>query len=102
MQITCDVDEEVKKLPYNYPYLLLVEGESSLQFFLVVEKAILSESEGFLGALLDLICTYFTFDIVYPKPLYPVLLFIQRFVMDIKDNQKIPPALTRVLTVLHK
>ena len=103
MQMTCDVDEEVKKLPYTYPGLILVEGDSSMQFFLVAEKAVLCESsEGFFGALLDLICAYFTYNIVYPKSLYPVLLFVQCYVMDIKDSQKIPSSLTRALTVLHK
>ena len=97
MQILCDLDEEVGKLPYIYPYIAVVEGESSVQFFLVAEKVIVSESDGFVDALLDLICAYLTYNIVYPNPLYPVLIFIQRFIMDIKDNQTVPPSVVRVM-----
>ena len=53
MQILCDLDEEVSKLPYVYPYIAVVEGDSSAQFFLVAEKVIISESDGFLDALFE-------------------------------------------------
>ena len=101
MQILCDLDEEVSKLPYVYLYIAVVEGDSNAQFFLVAE-VIVSESDGFLDALCDLICAYFTYNIVYPKPLYPVLLFIQRFIMDIKDSQTVPPTVVRALSALQK
>ena len=98
--MTSDLDEEVQKIAYNYPYIAMVEGQSSVQFFVVAERIVMDESENFMEALLDLICVYFAFNIVYPKPLYPVFLFIQRYIMDIKDSQTIPPALTRVLSAL--
>ena len=100
MQILCDRDEEVSKLSYVYPYIAMV-GDSCVQFFLVAE-VIVSETDGFLDARFDLICAYFTYNIVYPKPLYPVLLFIQRFVMDMKDSQTVPPSLMRALSALQK
>ena len=30
--------------------------------------------------LINMICLYYVFDISYPKQLYPVLLFMQRFI----------------------
>ncbi len=87
MQMTCDLDEEVKKVPRIYPYIAMVEGESNVQFFQVAETAVIGESDGFYGALIDLVCVCISYNIVYPKPLYPVLLFVQHYVMDIKDRQ---------------
>ena len=45
MQITSDLNEEVKKLPYVYSYIAMVEGNSILQFFQV--KVIAVESKWF-------------------------------------------------------
>ena len=101
MQVCCDLHDEIQRQPHVYPFIAMVEGDACLQFFQVAEKVVVCESEGFMGALLDLVCVYYTFDIVYPKPLYPVLLFIQQFIMGIKDKQPMPPSLTRTLSVLN-
>ena len=99
--MNCNLDVEVKKNPHNHPYIAMVTGDASLQFFKIAERIVVCESEGFMGALIDLVCVYFAYNIQYPKPLYPVLLFIQRYIMDIKDDQPIPPALTRTLSALQ-
>ena len=98
--MTCNLDEEVMKTPYNYPYIAMVHGDSSLQFFVVAERVVLCENNDFVEALIDLVCVYFVFNIVYPKPLYPVFLFLQHYVLGIKDRQPIPAAFTRVLNAL--
>ena len=75
----------------------MVEGDKNI-VFQVAGKLIISESDKFKDVLFDLICTYYTYIIAYPKPLSPVLLyiiaypkplspvllFVSRFVMDIK------------------
>lgn len=99
IQMTCELNEEIKQLPHVYQYIAMAEGDSNLQFYQVAQKVIIGESEGFPG---DLISVYFAYEIAYPKPLYPVLLFLQRFVIDIQDCQPVPPALTRVLSVQQK
>jgi len=53
------------------------------------------ESETFSDALIKLIYSYFVIDITYPKELYPILNFIQCFIMGIKDGQPIPSAVTQ-------
>ena len=46
--------------------------------------------------------THSTFDIAYPKPLYSLLLFIQRFVLNIRDSQPVPNIVTVLVTALSK
>ena len=66
--------------------------EDTKQYFVVVEELVMIESDSFSQVLQDLISTYFTFDIAYPKQLYPVyvLLFLQHHVCTIQDQQPIP------------
>ena len=63
-----DLDEEVQKMSQVHPCIVLVEGDCRLQFFQVVEKVIVGESNGFINALIDLIAVYYALDIAYPKP----------------------------------
>ncbi len=81
---------------------MVVGDSSALQFFQVAERIVVAESEGFVDALMDLICVYFTYNVQYPKPLYAVLVFIQHYVMAIKDSQPIPTILTATLSALQK
>ena len=99
--MSCDLDEEIKKNPHNYPYIAMISGDSSLQFFQIAERIVVGESENLIGSLTDLIYVYFTYNIQYPKALYPILLSIQRYILNIDDSQPIPPALTRVLSALQ-
>ncbi len=87
-------------MPCNYPYVAMVLGDCSVQFFVVVERLVLCESDDFLAVLFDLVCVYFAFNIQYPRALYAVLLFIQHYILGIKDNQPIPAAPTRVLSTM--
>ena len=59
------------------------------QFFIIAEKQVICESHSLSLALVDMIATYFTFNMSYPDTLYPLLLFIQHHVLDIKDDQNI-------------
>ena len=43
-----------------------------------------------------------SYNIAYPKPLFPVLLFIQCFDMDIKNSQTVQPLLITTLSLLQK
>ena len=78
-----DVDEEAEKLP-PFPQIIVLKHDQQ-QYYIVVEKNVLLESDGIEGSILDLIGAYFTFDISYPKKLYPVLLFIQHVMLNIVD-----------------
>jgi len=56
----------------------------------------------FLDALIKMICSYFIFDITYTKSLYPILIFIQRYILGIEDKQRVPNIVTQVLASLDQ
>jgi len=56
----------------------------------------------FKDALIKLICSYFIFDICYSKALFSILVFIQCYILGIKDKTKVPNVVTRVLTSLDQ
>ena len=87
----------------NHPVIGVIVTDSGVQYLLIVERQILvNRCASFLEAINDMMSAYFTFDIVYPPPLYPLLIFIQRFVMDVKDKQRVPPCVTRLCSSLDK
>ena len=91
------------QIKQNEPYIVVIEVDvTKRQFFVVVERNIIIESNTFQDALTDMIALYFTIDISYPSSLYPVLLTIQRFVLGIKDKQIVPPVVTRPLSSLDQ
>ena len=78
-----DLDKEVTNLRENHPYIALVIGGASLQTFLTAERQILEPLKKGSTTLISLIAVYFTFNMIYPKQLYPILISLQRFVLDI-------------------
>ena len=38
LNVHCDLDEKVKKLPQNFPYIPILVRDSSVQFFIVVKQ----------------------------------------------------------------
>ena len=100
VQITSDIDTSIQRIQQAEPYILLTLGEGSFQFFIVAENQIFCESSSLVDAIKDMFATYFVFDIQYPKPTNPVLTFLQRFVLDIKDLQPIPASVTRLVSMM--
>ena len=49
-QVTSNLDEKVQKMAFNYPYIPMVEGESSLQFLVVAERIVISSESPFIVA----------------------------------------------------
>ena len=98
---TCDVDidEEVKQIGQSEPYIVATgqPGDENAQFFIACEQAILLESKSVQDALVDLIATYFVFDMAYPKSVSGILLFFQHVVFGIQDKQKSPPCLSKLM-----
>lgn len=98
---TCDIDinEEVEKIKQKAPFIFVCgePGGENTQYFVCGEKNVICESKSYLDATLDLICTYYVFDIVYPKALSGVLLFFQQSVFELKDDQTPPPCLIKLL-----
>ncbi len=74
---------QIDKIPQNWPYLVLVTHDSTLQIFLVVEKEILLEPAGCWDAVKALFGAYFTYNMEYPKPCTP--FFFQFYVLGINS-----------------
>ena len=91
LQASTDLDSEAQSISVTSPYIIVTTtDEDTRQFFIVVEKTVLLESMDLTAALQDLMSVYFTYNIAYPRQLYPVLLFLQHHVFGIKDNQTAP------------
>ena len=41
----CDIQEEVKRLGHVFSYIIVLVGDSAVQFVIVVEQLILADSE---------------------------------------------------------
>lgn len=98
------MDSEVEQIDQAAPFLLVtgISGEEHSQVFICGERSVLFESKSIKDSLIDLIATYYVFDISYPKCLNSVLLFFQHFVFNLKDQQPLPNATTKLVTNLQK
>lgn len=72
------------------------------QFFILAEKQVISESNNICLAIVDMIATYFTFNMSYPDPLYSLLLFVQHYILDIKDDQSVPNVVNIIYSALSE
>ena len=90
MQSACDIEEAVSKTKANNPYIAVIMGDSRVQIFTVAERNIMEESDDFFSALQALIAAYFVFNMEYPKPVRPVLIYVQFFIFLCKDDQTVP------------
>lgn len=99
-----DVDAEILEVTQSEPFLLVIgiPGAENFQVFVCCEKEILMESKSIKDSLLDLIATYFVFDIAYPKFISAILLFFQHFVINLCDQQPIPSTVSKLAGNLQK
>ena len=80
----------------------MLASDEGYQFNVVVERNILPESGSLTTAVLDLFSSYYTFNIMYPRPLYATMIFIRHFVFGITDKQTVPNLATMVHSSLVK
>ena len=84
------------------PYIAICLGDMSCELFVMCERIPFAQSTDFLSVLVCLIGAYFTFNIAYPASLKNVLVFVQHFILDIKDKQQIPNAALQLCSTLDK
>ena len=77
-----DIDEEVKQIVATGQ-----PGHENAQFFIACEQAILLKSKSVQDALVDLISTYYIFDMAYPKSVLGILLFSACHVWDTRQTK---------------
>lgn len=90
----------MKKISRNSPYLIALRSAEKILFVVIVERESLITT--FQSALLYLIGAYFIFNIAYPKESFPVLIFLQRYVLSIVDKQVIPKIVRQAVTTMNK
>ena len=90
MQSASDIGVEVSKNTVNHPYMAVVMEDSAVKIFTVAERVTMDECDNFFGALQALIASYFVFNMEYPKPVRPVLIYLQFFIFSCKDDQSVP------------
>ena len=83
-----NLDSEIAKIDKGSPYLIMLTSEEGQQLFVVVERALLAESGNITTAVVNLVALYFSFDIVYPQPLYAVLIFIQHLYLVLLTSKR--------------
>ena len=64
----------------------MLTSDEGYQFNVVVEDNILPESGNLTTAVLDLFSSYYAFNIMYTRPLYATMIFIQHFVFGVTDS----------------
>jgi len=78
-----NLEKDVLDFPTNHPYIAVVVG-NTLQCFVTAKRFVLCEAKSFSDAIYDLIAAYYAFNIAYPKPIDPILTYIQKLVLNVK------------------
>lgn len=103
---TCDIDidEAVSKVQQSVPYLVItgIPGDMNCQVFVGCEQEFFFECNSVKDSIIDLIGTYFVFNITYPKYLSSIFLFFQHFVFNLKDKQVVPMTTLNLIRNLQK
>ena len=71
-----------------------------MQYHIYIESDCLLSAHTQGDALADLICTYFVFDIAYPKSVYALFTVFQHYVLGLKDNHKVTPSASSLCSSL--
>ena len=68
------------------PYIMVTgkPGTETAQYFIVSESSAGTESKGMKDAVLDLMATYYVFDIAYPTALVPLHIFFNTMFVALK------------------
>lgn len=93
----------MRKISQAEPFIAVTAkaGTEAAQYFIICENSVLLESKSLRDAFVDLIATYYVFDIAYPRSVAGVMLFFQHFVFDLKDQQPVPSCLCKLVQNIH-
>ena len=86
------------------PFIVVTSkpGTETSQIFVCCERQIYLESKSMRDALLDMMATYFVFNIAYPKGLHGILIFLQHNVFNLVDQQTVPSVVKTLVGNLLK
>ena len=100
-----DIASVLQKMPAS-PSVLIIRSTSGenpkRQYFVCVEKSILTECCDMPETVVTLIAAYFTFNMSYPLSLYSPYIFIQHHILGISDKQRVPNNATILFSAISK
>ena len=85
------MSQDTQSEPHIY-VLCHTDATRSDQYLIIGEKNCIAEATSCIGSILNLIACYYAFDISYPKSLQAILLFFQKTVFNIGDNNLVLPS----------
>lgn len=95
-----DIDEFVGANKMQEPHIVAAEADEKMDYYIYIKSEHLLCADSLADALADLICVYFVFSIAYPKNLYPALIFLQHFVLGVKDSQQVSSSVSSLCSCL--
>lgn len=81
------------------PHVVLAAGESEGR--LVIEEKNICSTEGVLEAFVVLFSVFYIFNIEYPKYAKNTLIFIQKYIIQLKDKYKTPSKVSALMLKLN-
>ncbi len=86
-----NIEEIIESLKIEEAYIMITaEGTGEMQYHIVVDGLFMYTCDNLPNALIDLLCYYYILNIAYPKALNAVYLFLQNFILGIKDSVRLP------------
>ena len=102
LQSPSDGEIAAKQLAQNEPYIGIVVSDASLEYIIVAERIPIAHTKYILSAMVSIIAASFSFNVEYPQGLKPLLIFVQHFILGIKDSQAVPNAAGKLYSALDK
>ena len=83
------MDTEVSKIEESALFLVWTgrAGDENAQFYVCCEQSVLTESKDVWDAIIDLMGSYYLFDIAYPKTTSAVMLFFSIVFLNFRTSK---------------
>lgn len=82
-------------------FVILGKVGTDAEFIIHFEGMAVLEPKSIREGIFFLFSVYYNFDISYPRPILPILLFFQVYVFDIKTElKKLPEGLSKLLNLI--
>ena len=95
-----NIEEVIHNQQRQDAYIMATSNaDGMMSYHIIVDGLFMYSRENLYNAVIDLLCYYYILNIAYPKGLHPVCLFLQHFVLGIRDSCKLPNS---VLTLCSK
>ena len=84
----------MSKCKFNFPYIAVIG-------VIVAERITVCSCSSLVEALAATVGVYYTFYLQYPLSLKPVLAFVEKVLIGIRNSEKIPASVNRLYSALE-